>query len=308
MFPIVDTHCDALCKLATGTAQSFVNDPTLETNLERLQRGRVRCQLFALYVPPSVKQENMFAMVRKQIAAFHQAVLTCPNMVHIRSLSEIATLKDGQIGAGLTLEGMDAIGRDRAQLSWLYEQGILAIGLTWNDANMCADGVGEKRGAGLTSYGESVIAENNTRGVVNDVSHLSVRAFWDVMAQSKKTMASHSNAYTVCPHRRNLRDDQLDALIKTDSFIGLVFYPPFVTNKDEACLDDLLPHIDHIGSRGGIKHIGFGSDFDGIDTYVTGLSHAGCYDTLINHLLKFYREEEVRGFCSRNFMEKVVRH
>ncbi|MBM7840780.1 membrane dipeptidase [Alkalihalobacillus xiaoxiensis] len=305
---IIDTHCDALLKLWRDTSKSFADDVEIDTNAMRLKAGQVNVQVFAIWVPETTPHEVKFRVVQEQINVFHERVLAVPGMIHIRSLPEIEQLQPDQIGAVLSLEGMDPVGTDLGKLDWLYEQGICSIGLTWNQANLCADGIGEERGAGLTSFGKQVIERNNQAKVLNDVSHLSLRAFWDVIERSTCTIASHSNAYTVCQHERNLRDDQIDALIENNSFIGLVFFPTFIKDESGATIADLLRHFDYVASRGGVRNIGFGSDFDGISRHVTQLEHAGRYDQLINELLKHYREEEVNGFCQTNFIDKVVRH
>ncbi|MBQ8919752.1 MAG: membrane dipeptidase [Acidaminococcaceae bacterium] len=40
---------------------------------------------------------------------------------------------------------------------------------------------------------------------------------------SKPIIATHSCAYSLCDHPRNLRDDQLKALKKTGGFVGVNF-------------------------------------------------------------------------------------
>lgn len=302
---VVDTHCDALLKLWKRPSLSFVNGE-LDTSLTRLKAGRVKVQFFAIWVPDEVSEENKFSVVQQQINHFYERVLIEPQMVHLRSLRDIDLLKEGEIGAVLALEGMDAVGHDIGKLHWLYEQGVISIGLTWNGVNACADGIGERRGAGLTRYGEEVVALNNRYQVINDVSHLSIQAFWDVVDLSLLTMASHSNSYACCPHDRNLRNEQLTALIQKDAFIGLVFFPKFVKDEKGATIKDLLTHIDHIGSLGGIAHIGFGSDFDGIHFHVKGLENASKYPALLEQLSRYYSDHDLNGFFYRNFYQKVV--
>lgn len=51
------------------------------------------------------------------------------------------------------------------------------FGLTWNYANLLADGALETRGAGLTTFGKHVVQELNTLHVWTDVSHLNERSF-----------------------------------------------------------------------------------------------------------------------------------
>ncbi|HLR72200.1 MAG TPA: membrane dipeptidase, partial [Pseudogracilibacillus sp.] len=215
-------------------------------------------------------------------------------------------LASDEIGAILTLEGAEPIGNELQKLHQLFKRGIMSVGLTWNQANLCADGVGEPRGAGLSLLGEEVVKLNNKHNVLTDVSHLSVNGFWDVMEQADFPFASHSNSKTICDHPRNLNDDQLKALIKKEAQIHLVFNPPFIKEDRKVTIDDLIKHIDYICSIGGVNNIGFGSDFDGIDEYVVGLEDASKYQELIEELLKHFSESQVRGFAYENFLNYLT--
>lgn len=224
-------------------------------------------------------------------------------MRHIKKWQDITKLREGEIGAVLTLEGADAFGNDYMKLRHLYRLGVLSIGLTWNNANLCADGIEEPRGAGLTSFGREVVRSNNEQDVLTDVSHLSIQAFWDVMELAKHPIASHSNAFSICGHPRNLNDDQIKAMFEKKAMIHVVFYPPFINqDREDATIADLIKHIDYLCGLGGVQYIGFGSDFDGINSFVTGLENAWNYQNLINELLKHFKEEEVKGFASQNFL------
>jgi membrane dipeptidase len=70
-------------------------------------------------------------------------------------------------------------------------------------------------------------------------------------------------------------------------------------------MSDLLRHVDHICAMGGKHLIGFGSDFDGIDSKIVGLEHAGKHQNFINELLKYYTEVDVRGFAYENFLNHL---
>jgi membrane dipeptidase len=85
--------------------------------------------------------------------------------------------------------------------------------------------------------------------------------------------------------------------------IPVVYNPPFVKEFGEVTIPDLVKHIDHFCSLGGVKQIGFGSDFDGISTFITNLEDASKSQNLINELLKYYSEEVVRGFAYQNFLD-----
>jgi membrane dipeptidase len=66
-------------------------------------------------------------------------------------------------------------------------------------------------------------------GMMIDVSHLGETAFWDVVQTSKNPIiASHSNVYNLCPHYRNLTDEQIKAIAKSGGYIGINFYCKFL--------------------------------------------------------------------------------
>ncbi|MGJ9381958.1 dipeptidase [Salipaludibacillus sp. CF4.18] len=303
---IVDLHCDALLKLHMDPGKSFTNDSDLEVNAERLVKGNVKLQLFAIFIEPEVTSHKQFQVALEQIDLFHREVVgKHPNIKKIVHWSDVAKLKDGEIGAILTLEGAEAFGNDLVKLRTLYQLGVKSIGLTWNNANLCADGVGERRGAGLTKLGFEVVTMNNQEKVWTDMSHLSINSFWDAVEVAEFPVATHSNSKVICGDRRNLLDDQAKAIIDKKGFIGMVFNPPFLNGKETATMDDVLRHIDHFCGLGGSKHVALGSDFDGITMHVKDLEHAGKYQNLVNELLKRFTEEEVRGFAYQNVIDRL---
>ncbi|HEY4554719.1 MAG TPA: dipeptidase [Bacillaceae bacterium] len=301
---IIDLHCDVLYKLwETGGKLRFEDSVELEANKGRLKRGQVKVQCFAVFIPPEMKTEHTFQAALAQIDLFYKDVLgNNPEMKHIRSWEDFDRLSPGEIGAMLTLEGVGCIGNDIGKLERLYRLGVMSVGLTWNNANLAADGVGEPRGAGLTSFGRDIVHLNNQHRILTDVSHLSEKAFWDVMDFAEYPIASHSNATSICPHPRNLTDSQAQALFQKDGMIHVVYCPPFVTERLPAVMTDLIRHIDHFCTLGGVAQIGLGSDFDGITSHILGLENASCIQNLINELLKYFSEEQVKGFAGHNFL------
>ena len=301
---IIDTHCDALSKMwKTKEIIEFNNSSHLKTNLNRLQIGQVSVQCFAIFVPQHIKKEQKFQVALDQIKLFHTKILAKhPRVKHVTSWDDLDNLKPNEIGGMLTLEGLDVIGNDLTKLKTLYDLGVMTIGLTWNGSNICADGVEEDRGIGLTELGKQVVKLNNQQLVCTDVSHLSEKSFWDVMDVAKYPIASHSNSKALCDHPRNLTNQQAETLFKQNGFVGVTFYPPYVKSEGVATVEDLIGHIDHFCTLGGVQNIGFGSDFDGIESSVTELEDASMYQNLINKLLKYFKEEEVIGFAYRNFL------
>ncbi|MGA9287155.1 MAG: dipeptidase [Anaerobacillus sp.] len=303
---IVDAHCDVLCKMWLDPSLSFENGEGLHTNLEKMRRAGAKLQLFAIYVPESVPDAAKFDCALEMVDIFHEKVVKpYDEIVPVYSKKEAESLPDGKIGAMLTLEGCDAIGREANRLKTLIRLGVRSVGLTWNYGNATADGILEARGAGLTDFGRSVVDLHNQHRIWTDVSHLSVRAFWDVVDQGRYVMASHSNAKAICTHPRNLDNQQLTALIEKDSFIGVTFVPKFLRNDRNASVTDIIHHIEHLCSLGGANNIGLGSDFDGIDQVPAGLESYHDYPRLIEELLRYYNNDQVKGFLGENLIARI---
>ncbi|GIO24488.1 dipeptidase [Oceanobacillus sp. J11TS1] len=206
---VIDTHCDALFKLQSARREHKVLDfrdaPELATNLQRLEAGNVGVQFFAIFVPPETSSMDQWECAVEQATIFHEEIIGKHEQVKlIRQWKDIDTLAPDEIGAVLTLEGAEPIGNDMQKLQTLYQMGVKSFGLTWNHANLCADGAKEPRGAGLTRLGREVVQLNNTHDILTDVSHLSVQAFWNVIEQADHPIATHSNVRAICDHPRNL--------------------------------------------------------------------------------------------------------
>ena len=117
-------------------------------------------------------------------------------------------------------------------------------------------------------------------------------------------MASHSCCRKLCNSTRNLTDDQICALIERGGWIGVNFYTYFINGEPRCMLDDLCDHFVHIAELGGVKHMGFGSDFDGIESSPQGLESPADLPRLIDMLrLRGFSEEEIEGIAGKNFLD-----
>ncbi|WP_342715419.1 dipeptidase [Bacillus paramycoides] len=303
---IFDAHCDVLLQLWSAQGKrDFKNDPQLHITFEQLKRRKGSIQCFAIYVPETVAYEKRFEAALQMIDIFYNEILSLPGMKLIQTKADISMLKQDEIGAILTLEGCEAIGKDAMRLRLLYRLGVRSFGLTWNYANLLADGALETRGAGLTTFGKHVVQELNTLHAWADVSHLNERSFWDVIEVAENLIASHSNCMKLCQHPRNLNDEQLKALIKQNSIIGVTFVPQFLTSEKQANIADIVRHIEYICSLGGETNIGFGSDFDGILETVVNVSAYRDYENVINELCKHYAASTVERFLYDNFVDRI---
>ena len=301
-FPIIDLHCDALYKYDNNTRTSL-HSLDLDASIANLRAGHVKVQAYAIFVSPKLSKEEKRKSALNQIYYFFEYVARPENhVVHITAWSQIKKLKDHEIGAFLTIEGVDFFQGDIKLWHIFRRFGVLNIGLTWNGSNEAADGVGEDLGRGVTHFGKEIIRLNNEHQILTDVSHLSEKSFWDVLEYAKYIIASHSNAKAICSHRRNLTNEQIVAMIRKKVQIHVVYYPTFISSEKIVYIKDLIKHIDHICSLGGKEFIGLGSDFDGIDRKVVHLETAAQHQNLLNELLKYYSEQDVRGFAYQNFL------
>ncbi|QPC46417.1 dipeptidase [Mangrovibacillus cuniculi] len=306
MKKIIDAHCDVLWKLYEDPTRSFTNSPDLHLTYNQLVSEGAKMQAFALFVDPIVPTHLQYEAVLEMLQLYEKEVLgKHAGMKPILSKKDLQQLSANQIGAMLTVEGCDWIDENLDRLTFLIRKGVKAVGLTWNHVNKLADGAMEPRGAGLTSLGFKVIEHLNKHLILTDVSHLSERAFWDVLTVAEYPIASHSNVATLCPHPRNLKDDQIKAMIDVDGWMGITFVPFFLTKNEKATIQDVLRHVEYVCSLGGENNLGFGSDFDGIKETVVGLSSYKDYSNLINELQKHYSERLVRGFLGENFLKRL---
>ncbi|MDQ0270147.1 dipeptidase [Cytobacillus purgationiresistens] len=305
---IFDAHCDVLLKMFMDHTINFNDSAKLQVNLEGLNESGVKVQMFAIYVPEAIHPELKFNAALHMIDIFYEKILKpFSKMKLIRTKEDYEQLTEGEIGAILTLEGCDAIHADIMKLKTLIRLGVTSVGLTWNYGNSVADGALEKRGGGLSRFGKEVVNLLNERKVKCDVSHLSEKGFWDVMEWSALPFASHSNCFSLCKHARNLKDEQIKALIEKDSVLGITFVTHFLSMDENVTLSHIINHIDHICELGGENHVGFGSDFDGTDREIKGLESVRYYDHLMNELLKYYSNEQVRKFAFNNFSRMFFR-
>lgn len=170
----------------------------------------------------------------------------------------VAARRGGNVGLMLTIEGAGPLGEDLAFLRDLYRLGLRSVILTWFKANPTADGVGERRNGGLTSFGRSVIDEMNRLGMLIDVTQCAPATIDDVLEQSSRPMvASHSNCSGVHPHRRNLTDEQLRGIAAGGGMLGVTCYPAHVGDGDVG-LDEFFRHIDYAVELVGVEHVGIG--------------------------------------------------
>ncbi len=303
---VMDTHCDTILDMMRGKRTLGERSAIGHNDFPRLREGGVNAQLFAVYIEPQYKPDRGLQRALEVIDRLYQEVEANPEQAEIAlSVADIRRVAaQGKLAVVIAIEGGEAIGHNLANLRMLCRLGVRSIGLVWNERNLIADGIGERRtGGGLTTFGVAVVKEMNRLGVAVDVSHLSDPGFWHVdEAAEAPYIASHSNARAVCDHPRNLTDDQIKALAKKGGVMGLNFAPAFVAPTG-ASIEGLLKHLDHVVGLVGPKHIGLGSDFDGIGSTPEGLPDATAFPRFTDALVKRgYSDEDIIGFLGENHL------
>jgi membrane dipeptidase len=306
---VIDAHCDVLSKLLLEPRLDFTVDTSgLDVTLPRLKKSQVLLQWFAIWMPEKLEHPS-FNDVLQCVDLFYSRIVNHPEIEVVRTGGDIARIAaERRIGALLTLEGADALAGNLGHLRTLYKLGLRALGLTWNYANWAADGVMEPRQGGFTIKGRRLVKECDRLGILVDASHLTERGFWELCELTDRAfLASHSNAFHICEHPRNLKDDQIRELVRRGGMIGLNFFSTFLTDNKEATIDHLLAHVEKFCELGGANHLGLGSDFDGISRKPLGLEHSGCFDHVSNALAKHYSADQTERFMYRNWLGYLER-
>ncbi|MHA1681627.1 MAG: dipeptidase [Promethearchaeota archaeon] len=260
----IDGHVDFLC--ASGRDGRKFNEcsGTGHVNLQEMKNGRFLAALFAIF-PAYTPGDLQLGIDRWKELVQDEA----NELFHVKKVEDFKSSRDrGKIGAILHVEGAGGITGDPFTLQGLYERGLRTLGITHNKDNLFGTCVKTGARGGLTEKGVNLVIEAQELGITIDVSHLSDASFWDVFdASSKPFFASHSNARKICPHPRNLTDEQVAAISEKKGTIGLNFGSGFIdpemNPKAELDLKAFKRHVDHISDTGSINVLAIGSDYDG---------------------------------------------
>lgn len=289
---IIDTHCDTLYRRALRPQE------TPCVTAEALRAGGVSVQTCALFAGGEGPKGHPYEKALAQLE-----VLERLKAEGWKTVDSPAQAREGESAVMLSLEGGEILEDKLERVEAFRRRGARMIALTWNHENAIASPAKDGSQAGIKPFGWQVLAEMARLGMAADTSHLNERGFWDLIERhSQPPMASHSCCAALHPHFRNLTDAQIRALIERGGWIGVNFYPAFLTGG-EATVADIVRHIDHIAQLGGAAYVGFGSDFDGIER--TPLDCTGPQDVprILDALRALgYPEETVRGIAGENFI------
>ncbi|MCA0318612.1 MAG: dipeptidase [Proteobacteria bacterium] len=318
-----------------------------DTDIPRLREGRVAAQVFAAFVPTSVPDPARFTLEQIAIAldieAIHGDVF-----LPARKASDIAKARRaGRIASIISVESGVGLGNSLSPLRVWHAAGVRILTLChnetldWIDSATDAPRQVDGNELGITGFGRAVIAECNRLGMMIDLAHASPKAQHAALDAAKAPLLwSHSNAFALCDHPRNVPDDVLDRVKANGGLVMATFVPNFISRpshrwmtplqthgKTRPGLDidaavtaraktdgpwprgsipELCDHIEYIVGRTGLAHIGIGSDFYG-GPNPPDLNDASRFPHLIAELIRRGWSDEAIGRIASGNVLRVWR-
>ena len=289
---ICDTHADTLFAMTKGAKDTDIS-------LDRLQKAHVSLQTLALFVGRKESPEKIRQHFEDMIAC--RDVLLAQGWIQVSDPRDITEDKSCFM---LSIEGCEAFEGGLDSISMWRNRGVRMAAICWNWENDLAFPAAIDQQKGLKPYGKEAVREMLRLGIAPDVSHLSDRGFWDLLEMGAIPLASHSCCRALCGHFRNLTDEQLKNLFARGGYVGVNFYPSFLDESGRASLDRLCDHFIHMMEMGGEGKIGFGSDFDGIETKVPGLENPLGLKGLMAQLKKRgLTDKQIEGIAGQNLLD-----
>ncbi|KAK3494082.1 membrane dipeptidase-domain-containing protein [Neurospora crassa] len=335
--PLIDGHND-LPILLRAAFKNHINDKNFTTgwedgtlpghvDLARLRAGMNGGAFWSLFWPcpangSDFSEENYLPAVQatlQQIDLVDRLKAAYPKDLG-PAVSSKAAYKawkhHNQLISPMGIEGLHQIGNSAATLRRYHALGVRYATLVHNCGNKYADAALQENPfrkapshwGGVSPAGEALVNEMNRIGMIVDLAHTSVDTMKDVLGGSGKdwkgsrapVIFSHSSAYALCPHPRNVPDDVLRLVKERNSLVMVNFSPDFIScvaapDRDDglpdfypanATLEHVADHITHIGELIGYDHVGLGSDFDGIPVVPKGLEDVSRYPDLVAELLR----------------------
>lgn len=295
---LIDFHCDT--PAALFGAKAALSHNCLHVDLEKTVSFSTYVQAAAYFTPQKVSDADGMDWVRACHAYLQSAVKASPAAMFVFDAADLQTaVSSGKRGFLPAVEDLRILNGNLDNLPLLRNMGVRIVTPVWRGQS----GIGGawNTAAGLTPFGKKAVENALALGLIPDVSHASIQTFDDVAAlchaAGKPFLATHSCAFSLCPHGRNLSDEQIKRIAECGGLIGVNFFPLFLTGTEKADLDDVVRHVLRFQSLCGTDVLAVGSDFDGIACLPNGLlsvadvprlldrfSAFGCSDDMLDRL------------------------
>ena len=247
---LYDMHADTPHKIfKLGTDFS---DERLHISAEKIKDISDYRQFFAIWCDKEHDNETVYENFLK----IRDNFIKCLENDFPPNLSFNFSVEDARLLNG-KIERLDVLKNSGVKILTLTWQGDSVIGGAYDTEN------------GLTEFGKEVVYRCFDLGIVPDVSHASRRIISelsDISAEKQLPfIATHSNSFSVYPHKRNLTDEDFIKIKDSGGIVGISFAPEHIC-ESKAHICDIIRHIEHYLSLNGEDAVCLGCDFDGIST------------------------------------------
>lgn len=291
---ICDTHCDTLYMRA------LQKDRTPCVTMEHMKKGGMSLQTCTLFAGSKGMSDHPHDKALSEYAEFER-LAESEGWEKVDSPLEA---EEGKVKILLSVEGGEIFEGSAERVREFHARGVRMAALTWNNENEIGHPAKGGSRDGIKPQGWEILKAMASLRMAADTSHLNEAGFWDLIDRhSQPPMASHSCAAKLRPHFRNLTDEQIRAMAARGGWIGVNFYPNFLREDGRAGVRDIADHIDHMCQLGAAKNVGFGSDFDGIETSPYDCQSPADVPKILDELRRRgYSEEAVADIAGGNFL------
>ena len=230
----------------------------------------------------------------------------------VRTASEYASARrTGAHAAMLVVQGGNALEAGIDRLDEIPNDSLVRVTLvhlTNSPLGITSSPLRWPRGQqGLSDVGKKWVEVLNERNIFVDLAHINRPGFWDAVEvhdREKPILVTHTGVDGVCPHWRNLDDDQIRAVSNSGGTTGIIFAKQFLKRKGgPRSLDMVLEHLEYAVKVGGEDHVSIGSDLDGFITPPPGLRDGDAYLRLVQGMIdRGWSLELMLKVASRNFL------
>ncbi len=323
-------------------------EPPMHTDLARLREGGVGAQFWSVFIPIPQQggRPGDTRAVIEQIDLVKRLVDRYPDDLELAlTADDVERIhRAGRIASLIGMEGGHSIEDSLAVLRATYELGARYMTITHVKNTRWADSAtDDAEFDGLSDFGREVIREMNRLGMIVDLSHVSPATMHDTLdVTAAPVIFSHSSAFAVCRHVRNVPDDVLQRVRDNGGVVLITFLGYYVSEdlrtwdvrrraergaiaiahgqdtdvitrlmadwvranpKPQATIAQVADHIDHVRALIGADHIGLGGDYDGTSSLPVGMQDVSTYPALIVELLRRgYSDDDVRKIIGLNVL------
>ncbi|MFN3370584.1 MAG: dipeptidase [Sphingomonadaceae bacterium] len=355
--PLADGHNDWPWALRThyglagARTADLSADPTTRqpqpghTSIPLLRQGQVGLQLWSLYVPMSLPDDEQVKTSFEQIALWRDILARHPETFTLVTTADEAeaAFRAGRIASMLAFEGAHQVGDDVETLRRAHALGVRSMTLTHSRPSRLFDSAtADPKHDGIATGAAAMIEEMNRLGMLVDLSHVSPTVMHAVLDVTKAPVIfSHSSAKALTNHPRNVPDDVLKRLPANGGLVMVTFVPAFIDQaradwetrrtaqrmlagqgpeaaaklraweaqnpRPGSTLAQVADHIEHVARVAGHDHVGIGGDYDGVPDLPQGLETVATYPALFAELARRgWSDEDLRKLAGLNFL-RVLR-